>query len=251
MVMSGAESATLWSSGVDAQSGWYDFNKARGGEESCLCWAITASNMIAWWQGQQETLPAGVPTGEAVWAAYKAAFDNSGSDPDQGLRWWFSGKYQPDQPQNLHAYAQLKQPGTAAYYPEGEALFQSLLYRERRVPLSVEVLTRAMYEGFSRGDTFWIGVGYLRRDGSRHTHSLNVWGMDYELSEQNEPQLKAIYITDSDDGARILHRIPLRTKENRALFDCAQHPLYGRIGDITINNYSALRVRPQTPQVAP
>ncbi|MBQ2813460.1 MAG: IdeS/Mac family cysteine endopeptidase [Akkermansia sp.] len=243
-VASGAE--TLWASGVNAEKGWYDFNKVRGRSEAYLCWAITAANMVAWWQRQQAELPEGVPTGAGVWATYRAAFNNDGSDPDQGIRWWFTGSYAPNRPANGLTCARVRDASLGAYYKErGEAFLQSILYRDRRPAMPAAEVMRALREGFRRGDAFWVGVSYLRRDGSRHTHSLNLWGVDVETAASGEPMVVAVYMTDSDDGARVLHRIPLRISGGRLLFDCPTHPLYGRIGDITINNYTALRVAPE------
>lgn len=49
-------------------------------------------------------------------------------------------------------------------------------------------------------------------------------------------------MADSDDRRRTLHRIPLRESDGMLRFDCPQHPLYGRIGEISVSNYTGLRV---------
>lgn len=235
--------ATLWSAGVTAEQGWYDIDKAGNGTESGLCWAICASNLIAWWQNNQPAneLPADVPMGEEVWQTYRNSFTNEGSDPDEGLRWWFTGKYAPTAPSTGEQCAAVTTDKTGAYYADkGESFFKSILNRGRGAQAAAPLLQQAFYEGFCRGDSFWIGVGYYRRNGLRYTHSLNVWGIDYELNEDNSPRITAIYITDSDDKCRYLHRIPMKVQDGWLKFDCPQHPMYGRIGDITITTYTGM-----------
>lgn len=233
---------TLWAKGVSEQSGWFDFNKSPNRSDSNLCWAIAASNLISWWQNQQMNLPGDVPRGDSVWHTFRTAFTNLGSDPDEGLRWWFTGGYTPRVSALGLPSAVLKNATLGGYYKErGEQFFRSLYYRDRRVNMPVSVLSKALYEGVSRGDAFWIGVSYLKRDGKRYTHSLNVWGIDVEKSNADVPKILAIYMTDSDDGRVVLHRIPMREKDGRLLFDCPKHRFYGRIGDITVNNFTALR----------
>lgn len=236
---------TLWASGVSIERGWYDFNKVRGRSEDKLCWAITAANMVAWWQNRQDTLPAGVPVGNEVWRVYRAAFDNNGGDPDWGILWWFTGDYTPHRRTDGRSHAAVRDSSLGGYYRQsGEEFFRSIHYRNRGVDLQAPQLVRALCDGFSRGDAFWIAVTYRRADGRLYSHSLNLWGGEVERTEQGEMKLTAVYLTDSDDGACVLHRIPLRIKEGRLLFDCPRHPIYGRIGDITICNYSALRALP-------
>ena len=239
---------TLWSTGVSREQGWYDFNKARDGAQSEMCWAICAANLIAWWQNAQpeQSLPSGVPMGDEVWDIYKQTFTNVGSDPDQGIRWWYSGKYDPMFADEVPSAA-ITTDATGSYYADregqGDEFFHKLIYRGRGNQVNAETVTRALYEGFSRGDAFWIGVSFYRRNGELHTHSLSVWGVDVEPTADATPKVVALYMTDSDDGNRCLHRIPLKVEDGMLKFDCPQHPLYGRIGDITITNYTGLYVK--------
>ena len=117
-VSTAAGAEALWSAGVNAEQGWYDFNKSRNGAESELCWAITAANLIAWWQDNLPSgeLPANTPTGESVWDIYRSSFSNQGSDPDQGMRWWLNGKYQPSDSGSEAKFASVIREGVGAYY---------------------------------------------------------------------------------------------------------------------------------------
>lgn len=244
-----AKTETLWASGVNAQEGWYDFNKSRNRQDSELCWAITAANLIAWWQDTcpAEDLPAGVPVGEAVWSTYRASFANCGSDPDEGMRWWFSGQYAPLMSEDGAPYAEITNSANGHYYtamyPQADAFVWGLLSRARGVQVNAQSLTQMLYQGFSKGSAFWIGVDYFRPDGLRYTHSLTVWGVDYECDANKQPRIVAIYMTDSDDGQRYLHRIPVKVVDNKLLFDCPQHPIYAAIGYIEITAITQLKAR--------
>lgn len=240
----GAEA--LWAAGVDTEKGWYDFNKARNGQESELCWAITAANLIAWWQDNLPSgeLPANTPTGESVWDVYRSSFSNSGSDPDQGMRWWLNGKYEPSEAGSEAKFASVIREGVGAYYAAkdggNDTLLWKILYRGRGGEVTARTLSDAFYNGFSRGDAFWIGVNYYKPNGDLFMHALTVWGVEYELNQDGTPRITAIQMADSDDGARCLHRIRIKEEAGMLKFDCPEHPLYGRIGDITITTYAAL-----------
>ena len=242
-----ATAETHWATGVSKEQGWYDFNKALNGSENGLCWAICASNLIAWWQNAQpqQSLPANVPMGKEVWQTYKTSFTNNGSDPDQGLRWWFSGKYEPTTPATGEQCAAITTDKTGSYYQDregaGDAFLWDLLYRGRGSQVTAATVSSAFYEGFKQGDAFWAGVAYYNRKGCRYTHSISIWGIDAELQADGSPRILAIYMTDSDDKCHYLHRIPLKEEDGMLKFNCPQHPFYGQIGDITITNYTGMR----------
>lgn len=235
---------TLWASGVTEQAGWYDFNKERDDSDSLMCWAICSANLIAWYQNT--CVPAQLqqhePRGEAVWSTYCHSFTNEGSDPDQGLRWWFSGKYEPSTPSTGEECAVIKKDSTGGYYASagGEDLFRQLVSGLRGEQVNAQTVSQSFYNGLKRGAAFWIGVSFYRRDGQCYTHSLNVWGVDYEMTADHQPRILAIYMTDSDDTVNRLHRIPVKEDAGQLVFDCSEHPLYGRIGHITISTISCM-----------
>lgn len=245
-VSTAAGAEALWSAGVNAEQGWYDFNKSRNGAESELCWAITAANLIAWWQDNLPSgeLPANTPTGESVWDIYRSSFSNQGSDPDQGMRWWLNGKYQPSDSGSEAKFASVIREGVGAYYTAkdggDDTLLWKILYRGRGGEVTARTLSDAFYNGFSRGDAFWIGVNYYKPNGDLFMHALTVWGVEYEMNADGTPRITAIQMADSDDGAHCLHRIKIKEEAGMLKFDCPEHPLYGRIGDITITTYAAL-----------
>lgn len=237
-----AQGEMLWAAGVNEQGGWYDFNKMRDRSDSELCWAITAANLIAWWQEHRaDVVRSDIPQKEKVWQVLRESFNNEGSDPDEAMNWWFSGEYKPLQSPDGMPHAVVVRQDAGAYYPGMD--WRKLLYRDRSPQVSAAAFTRAFTEGFGRGDAFWVGVSFQKPDGQRYTHAITVWGVDCERDEKGAFRLTALYMADSDDGRRALHRIPLREQDGSLMFDCAAHPLYGRIGDITVNNYTGIRLR--------
>ena len=108
-----AETATLWVSGVSADGGWYDVNKANpkaGDGDDYLCYAAAASNLIAWWQCRyriEETIP---NTAESIWEAYKdASKEDVGGDVGAAVQWWLSGVDSPvsedDEYRSVYSYS--------------------------------------------------------------------------------------------------------------------------------------------------
>ena len=238
-----ARGECLWSAGVSAEAGWYDFNKKheRGEQgDDLLCWAVVASNMIAWWQQQNPTLvPQGTPAGEAVWQYYRASFENEGSDPDQGLRWWFSGVYARPGMGGGKFCAALREGAAAGFYLESGLAPEQLLYNGRGAAVTAESLTAALLRGFRRGDVFWVGVSLRKPDGRRFMHSINIWGI-----ETDAERVLAVYMCDSDDRQVALHRIPVVEVDGMLYLDCTGHPLYARIGRVVIDTYTGLRRAP-------
>ena len=153
---------TLWSQGVTAENGWHDYNKSwtRGkAGDDLLCWAAVCSNLLAWWQQQNAALvPQGTPTGKAVWTTYQSAFENEGGDPDQGLRWWFSGVYDRQNPGGGMSCAMLQDSAAGGYYREKGPAPEKLLYNGRWAEVTAEKLTEVFLRGFHRGDAFGVGV---------------------------------------------------------------------------------------------
>ena len=76
-------------------SGWYDAEKTREKDiDDMLCYAASASNLLAWWQNSSYAVASEAPTElEDIWGAYK----ENNLAADQGgftlgaLNWWLSG----------------------------------------------------------------------------------------------------------------------------------------------------------------
>ena len=94
-----------WAHGVSVNEetgkveGWYDAEKNREKDiDDMLCYAASASNLLAWWQNSSYAVASEAPTKlEDIWGAYK----ENNLAADQGgftlgaLNWWLSGVYSP------------------------------------------------------------------------------------------------------------------------------------------------------------
>lgn len=111
-VMEGVEeeiSTTIyWTSGVNEDGGWYDINKSSldpNQVEENMCYAASATNIIAWWQnggwqGEAKVFQpnqAAPSTIDDIWKQYKDhnANKEEGGDPLSAINWWISGVYAP------------------------------------------------------------------------------------------------------------------------------------------------------------
>lgn len=91
-----AQASQIWADGVSEESGWIDYEKQKtqGDGDDNLCWAASSANIIDFWQ-QRYVVPAGTPTGEAIWNRFKTAstYDVGGSFLN-AMQWWVGGDYQ-------------------------------------------------------------------------------------------------------------------------------------------------------------
>lgn len=237
-----AEPRTVWAQGVTEQSGWQDFNKAFDGSDDELCWAITAANLIDWWQRQSATtLPPGTPQSSEILHEFSQSFANSGSDPDQALHWWFTGEYAPARDD----CAALRKGANGGFLknalPSGTQLKGDLLTSLRGSQVTADTATATLIHGAQTGAAFWIGVSYVSPKGRPAMHSLNVWGVRYDTSAECSPQIYGIWIADSDDFKTGLTYVPLRVDKGMLIFDCPDHPIYGRISRIELDTLSMLK----------
>lgn len=239
-----AATETLWASGVTEKTGWRDYNKNFNGKDDRQCWAITAANLIDWWQSHHTTkLPANTPQGEDILRVFTRSFANDGSDPDEAISWWFSGEYKPGR-----ADCAALQPNCPGGYlkpllpsPKGMGTLLSALRGEK---VNARTASAALIDGAQRGAAFWIGVTGSMHDGRSTMHSLNVWGVCCETDADGTRRLSGIWIADSDDRTTGLCYVPLKVEKDALLFHCPEHPIYGLIPRIVVDTISTLRLTP-------
>ena len=239
--MTCAEPVTAWAAGVTQENGWRDFDKKFDSSDSEQCWAITAGNLIDWWQAQNpDRVPEGTPQGAEVVRTFMQSFSNAGSDPDQGLNWWFTGQYEPGYP----GCATRKEGANGAYLksvlPEGQALKGSLLTALRGSQVTAASATAALIDGAQAGAAFWIGVSYVSPKGRPAMHSLNIWGVRYDMAADGTRSVCGIWIADSDDHRHAITYVPLKEDGGMLIFHSPDHPIYGRIPRITLDTISVL-----------
>ena len=225
---------TVWAQNVDESAGWYDVNKAsleEGHPEAMMCYAASASNLIAWWQNiyceslMTSTIP---PDVNDIWKKYvdNNLVPESGGNPLAAINWWISGVYAPvdgnkwvsedDERWNrfVATYEELgnayDENGNAAltllypYNPEEEYFYDVHGMQQRDLS---ELLISAW--GYNRenpskfdvdfSEIFEEGGGVsltLFSDGKTNlAHSITLWGVTYDEAGQ----VAGLWLTDSDD----------------------------------------------------
>ena len=97
-----APAAEVWAPGIykqgDEYVGWYDYQKKgiNSGPEADtgLCWAMTASNVIAWWQAHnQSSITPSVPQGKEVPDYFRLVFEDGGGKARYAYKWWVTGEW--------------------------------------------------------------------------------------------------------------------------------------------------------------
>ena len=184
-----------WVLGTSQTEGWYDVNKTFSQDfpDSQLCWAASASNMLAWWQDHNpeynDLAAMDTPKGaQDIFDTFKTAFYNKGGVQYNGILWFMVGTNIPNQ--------KPLDPPLGGYYKEaiiqlsderptyswfedaselGDASFVSQYIKE------------ALQEGFS------LGLGII---GDTMQHAVTLWGIDFNEETQ---MIEKMYLTDSDD----------------------------------------------------
>ncbi|MEE1264780.1 MAG: PEP-CTERM sorting domain-containing protein [Akkermansia sp.] len=229
---------TLWVPGVNVKSGWIDYekNEQKGDGDDYLCWAASAANIIDYWQ-RQYTVPAGTPTGAAVWDTFKAAcrIDDAGFVPC-AIQWWLGGDYQgitglDDDDNNDRAvyaiYSDEEFPQPIAittdidtfggYYwdlistvnsDKLESMGNFLLYDGPELTGAFVTLEQ-IQAGLAAGAPLSLGIGDTNEE---LFHSITLWGIEYD-----EKGLQSIWITDSDDYKTQLLEVDVMYKEEDPL----------------------------------
>ena len=227
-----AFSAEVWAPGVSLSGGWYDFNKySKGGDsngtseymkdDSLMCWAVSASNVIAWWQKQNnvksENWYSTIPQGKDIHQTFVAVFENDGGNPASAFQWWINGNTQ-----NLPARTDFpdddKSSWTsidgATYYPgpfhDGGFLTSTdytstPFYSISDNPVTIAnsssgdltVQNRAIVDALSSG--YALSLEVSTNDGSLPGHAITLWGVEYTEAANGDITLTKAYITDSDD----------------------------------------------------
>ena len=231
-----SHAAEVWAPGVSMEGGWYDFNKyAKGGEsngtsdylkdDSLMCWAVSAANVIAWWQEQNniqsENWYSTIPQGKDVHQTFVAVFDNDGANPASAFQWWIDGSTQ-----NLPNRTSFDDNDTSSwtsidgntYYPGNfysggfltDADYTSTpFYNIAADPVTIAdtklatngesttLQSRAIVEALEEGYALSLEVN--TEDGTVGEHAITLWGVEYTEADNGDITLTKAYITDSDD----------------------------------------------------
>ena len=159
-----------------------------------LCWAATAANMLTW-AGYGDGLGSGNELEDRVFREFWSNFSDKGSYIDQGVSWFFTGRYdlallnpEEDGAQPFSAYS-----GNYIGTPPQVSL--ATLYTTNNASERVDELASALFAGEA------VGLSISGSD----SHAITCWGLTFDASKSrdNPNWLTGIYITDSDDDKYI------------------------------------------------
>lgn len=193
-----AQATEYWVPGTSREGGWYDVNKTFSQEfpDSQMCWAASASNMLAWWQDHNpeynDLAAMNTPRGgQKIFDTFKTAYENDGGIQAYGILWYLQGDTNEDYLPPLTE----KGKEMGGYY--GNAITQ--IYSERPIRLGlydVRVADSAsIVSGFLKDcivEGYSVGLGVY----GDISHAVTLWGIDYNEETQ---MIETMYLTDSDD----------------------------------------------------
>lgn len=215
---------TVWAKGVSESSGWVDVNKSGdiySGPDSLMCWAASASSVIAWWQAQADMSKSktGTPaTASEIYSAFTNSFKNAGKGAEVAWKWYFGGcnlvSYNYDNDFNI---SNPKTSGrywedyvkTVADWPSADSDTPSWiqlgwLSDVSRDSLHADSAAEVLSGLLKQGAGISLLISYSDYNSG---HAVTLWGMEYEGTEKGY-EISKIYITDSDD-----YTLGLITKE--------------------------------------
>ena len=207
-----ARAAEVWVPGVSMAGGYIDINKSGdifNGPDSKMCWAATASNVIAWWQSKAaaSAIPAGTPRTQAeIYKAFTDSFNNFGRGTDVAWEWYFggcdlvagnyendfkvedpktsSGRYWEDYVKDAVGWTDEGLPDWIEF-DNLEDLSDDQRYAKNAAGVLADMLaTGPVALSIANGNNPNYASG----------HAITLWGIEYEGE-----LLTKIYVTDSDD----------------------------------------------------
>lgn len=226
---------TVWANGVNKDGGWYDINKSSledGHVEANMCYAASATNLIAWWQNGEYGVSSSAPTELAdIWNVYveNNRTPEEGGETLDAINWWVSGVYVPLKEENV--IAEKDNPIWDRYRASYEDVIDAVdsenegTDKDDGMPLMSyeptdgyyyddygltkndlqELLTDVWVLGDSQDSVADVDFIELFNDGAclslaivddadELAHAITLWGAEYEDGE-----LTALWLTDSDD----------------------------------------------------
>ncbi|MDP2905963.1 MAG: PEP-CTERM sorting domain-containing protein [Candidatus Omnitrophota bacterium] len=169
-------------------STWYDADKNWDGQDTYMCWAAAASNILAWgsWGMSQ------FDNEDKIFTNLVDHWTNQGSLMHVGWNWWFNGEYPSGYPYDSD-WSTVDVSGGGNYWPGYNVSdYYHGYWAEANAMSKVDEYLHAGY-----GTTLAVYAG-----GSGH--ALTVWGYEYLGSDY-----QGVYVTDSDDHASQLAYYPV------------------------------------------
>lgn len=224
----------------DLVSGYWDADKT-GQSDSLLCWAASASNMLAWWQNRydlQNFTSQDVPaTADAIFNAFTANWNNASGRETYGLIWWVSGKTEDAAYHEFYSKNYTGGTDVGEYYAvHYDEISTDLLVKEVSLTgTSAEQIATDWASVYESGGIMSVGV--YRTMGSTSLsggHTLTLWSFSTDASGR----LCSMTVTDSDDKADALLTLNLAYNVTQGYYQINQvdSALHGYL----LGDYSSL-----------
>ena len=186
---------------------YHDINKSGGGD-SLLCWAASASNIIAY-TNWGYSVAARSGTGDAplfstdndIFAYFVDSFTNLGGAAFAGISWFINGVYGYEWAEN---FAQPKKGSGGLYPGVRERDFEDRLLWDV-IGAPGETMMGKMAGLMERGYGVSAGIGFYMGDAPINKfggHAITVWGYTYnpDLAPSDPAYYTGLIVTDSDDS---------------------------------------------------
>ncbi len=181
------------------------------GDDSQLCWAASAANLIAWWQDRVEEngaiiIPNGTPRGYEVWEEVRLNWGNHGGWAPATIQHWIHGEtiqcsYDSRTEQGLQAkgyynriagaeYSIYNYHGQKDFLPEGGLV--STYYVSGNNGHNFAGAAKWLADGFDNGDCFAFATG---------THVMTVYGVNYDENTGTFSTDTNFFWTDNNNTA--------------------------------------------------
>uniref|UniRef100_A0A7V4LD43 Secreted protein with PEP-CTERM sorting signal n=1 Tax=Desulfobacca acetoxidans TaxID=60893 RepID=A0A7V4LD43_9BACT len=165
---------------------WHDANKtAANTEDDLMCWAATASNILAW--GGWGT--AAYNTSDQIFKHFQDHWTDNVGYISWGWAWWFNG-FNPE----YRYISYIDVPGGGNFYPH---LNLNDYYASASGPNVMADIANLLRLG--------KGVGLVISNNMSSSHAVTAWGFGYSA----DGLYTSIFFTDSDDGLTALREYSL------------------------------------------
>lgn len=275
---------SYWTDGVSAETGWYDAekNQIEDDMDDNMCYAASASNLIAWWQNGKvaSTLTSDAPKQlDDIWQSFvkNNQMQEEGGEAISAINWWVSGVYMPttDEEWERHYINREELEGEVlpvtlpadvmdGYYFDPYGLTHQDLADFLVDMQATEIpITQVDFgELLSNGCGISLGIsapGDSDEEDDEAGHAITLWAVEYD---ENGKLIK-VWVTDSDDEAEQIAEVPVEVDEASDKI-WLKNDFYGSVGyyisgvfvvdaresfkwsELTMRTYVNLQVNPTT-----
>lgn len=218
LVSTVAQADSVWAPGVTLDGGWVDYNKDRGqapgNDDSLMCWAASSSNIITWWQNQQNgTMPDSIPTA-SPWDVFRTITTDSGSNPRFALGWYVNGSGGNTWTWDESNSTQYQSGGflQSVYCTADNPVY---IANRNTSASNTYAQAAALVGALDSGYAMTLEVGIAGTTGNvPSSHAITLWGLDYDTDKDGNISITGAYITDSDDSHAGLVSCAVKLSEN-------------------------------------